>query len=191
MKSPNYISNPNAFQPITQHGPELFQRFTQAISKACNSSLFFFLCMLLQNGGALSQPPMHDRAIEGDQIQALRIGFFVQELELTAEESIEFWPAWNEVEERMKGHRELIRDLERRISGASTDDEARQLAAEMKAMKIQGLDLQDAGLEQMSEVIGYRRAAQIEQIERAFRSRLLKKRMNGRNAGDPGPKRKF
>jgi len=123
--------------------------------------------------------------------QALRIGFFVQELELTAEESIEFWPAWNELEEQMKGHRELIRDLERRISGASTDDEARQLAAEMKAMKIQGLDLQDAGLEQMSEVIGYRRAAQIEQIERAFRSRLLKKRMNGRNAGDPGPKRKF
>ena len=57
---------------------------------------------------SLAQPPQ-SRAVE-ERIQAFRIAFFTEKLELTPEESQAFWPLYNEYQEKERAIRESHRN---------------------------------------------------------------------------------
>lgn len=50
--------------------------------------------------------------VSKDRVQALRIAYYVEELELTAEESQEFWPIQQAAQQLFKDHGDLIRAKE-------------------------------------------------------------------------------
>ncbi|MBV42576.1 MAG: hypothetical protein CL834_06035 [Crocinitomicaceae bacterium] len=50
--------------------------------------------------------------VSKDRVQALRIAFYVEELELTAEESEKFWPIQQAAQQLFKDHGDLIRAME-------------------------------------------------------------------------------
>ncbi|MDA0912837.1 MAG: hypothetical protein O2818_03170 [Bacteroidetes bacterium] len=120
-----------------------------------------------------------------EKIQALRIALFVESLELTAEESVQFWPVWNEVETNIRDLNEKIREKEKSIAECSTDEAAHKLTQEIHALQNEMLTLKFDGYEQFSEIIGQRRAALIPQIERKFRGQMMR-----RMGGDSGHQNK-
>jgi hypothetical protein len=50
--------------------------------------------------------------VSKDRVQALRIAYYVEELELTAEESEKFWPIQQTAQQLLKDHGDLIRAME-------------------------------------------------------------------------------
>lgn len=50
--------------------------------------------------------------VSKDRVQALRIAYYVEELELTAEESEKFWPIQQAAQQLLKDHGDLIRAME-------------------------------------------------------------------------------
>ena len=120
-----------------------------------------------------------------DRVQALRIAFFVEELELTASESTVFWPIWNNQQGSLQQHGDAIRAIERELTTSTNDAKSKQLLEELKSLRIEGIELSHNAVVELAEVVGYQRAAQIPQIEREFRSKLMKRQMGERRSGKP------
>jgi hypothetical protein len=149
---------------------------------------FVFMIPML----AFAQPRWVDNASQSDRMQALRIAYFVEELSLTSEESALFWPAWNEEQDKLRAHGDAIRAVETKLKEVESDAEAEQLINELKELQLKAVELQHQVVERMSGFIGYRRAGMIKQVERAFRTQVMKRRMNGNGNGQgqrPGGQR--
>ena len=120
-----------------------------------------------------------------DRVQALRIAFFVEELELTASESTLFWPIWNNQQGSLRAHGDAVRAIERELATSTNDAKSKQLLGELKSLRIEGIELRHDAVIELAEIVGYQRAAQIPQIEREFRSNLMKRQMGDRRSGKP------
>ena len=125
------------------------------------------------------QTPQSQKELREDRMQALRVAFFVEELSLTPEESALFWPAWNEEEEKIKAHGDAVRAIETQLKSTESDAEAAELIQELKQLQRAGLELRHQAIDRIAAFIGYRRAGMIKQVEREFRTRVMKRRMKG------------
>ncbi|MAI22737.1 MAG: hypothetical protein CL828_01655 [Crocinitomicaceae bacterium] len=137
-------------------------------------TLFFMVPML-----AIAQTPQSQKELREDRLQALRVAYFVEELSLTPEESLLFWPAWNDEEEKLKAHGDAVRAIETQLKSSESDAEAAELIQELKQLQLAGLDLRHEAIDRIAAFIGYRRAGIIKQVEREFRTRVMKRRMKG------------
>ena len=138
----------------------------------------------------IAQPRSVGTVSLSDRMQALRIAYFVEELSLTPEESALFWPAWNEEQDKLRSHGDAIRAVETELKEAESDVEAEELVNELQQLQLTAVELQHQVVERMSAIIGYRRAGMIKQVEREFRTQVMKRRMNGNGQGQrPGGQR--
>lgn len=125
-----------------------------------------------------------------DRMQSLRIAYFVEELELNASESSVFWPVWTEHQDALRAHGDALRAVEDGLAKSTSDETSQALLAELKSLQLQGIELRHASMEALAEIIGYQRAATIPQVERAFRSQLMKRRMDARGPSQSGEDRR-
>ena len=143
-------------------------------------TLLFMVPMLaLAQTPQSPQTPQSQKELREDRMQALRVAFFVEELSLTPEESALFWPAWNEEEEKIKAHGDAVRAIETQLKSTESDAEAAELIQELKQLQRAGLELRHQAIDRIAAFIGYRRAGMIKQVEREFRTRVMKRRMKG------------
>ncbi|MGB0195721.1 MAG: hypothetical protein ACPF84_04245 [Flavobacteriales bacterium] len=155
-----------------------------------HNSLSFLTLLFMVPMLALAQTPQSQKELREDRMQALRVAFFVEELSLTPEESALFWPAWNEEEEKLKAHGDAVRAIETQLKSTESDEEAAELIQELKQLQQAGLELRHQAIDRIAAFIGYRRAGMIKQVEREFRTRVMKRRMNGNGQGQrPGGQR--
>lgn len=110
------------------------------------------------------------RAME-DRIEAFRIAFFTEKLQLTPEESQRFWPLYNEFQEKEKAIRKSFKgdkSLE-----LMTDAEAEKLIENNFEMEEKILQLKREYYGKMRDVLPVRKIALLNRIDRAFKERLL------------------
>jgi hypothetical protein len=142
-------------------------------------TLFFMVPML-----ALAQTPPSQKESREDRMQALRVAYFEEELSLTPEESTLFWPAWNEKEEKLKANGKAVRAIETKLKSTESDAEAAELIQELKQLQLEDLELRHGAIDHVAAFIGYRRAGMIKQVEREFRTQVMKRRMKGSESGN-------
>ena len=143
-------------------------------------TLLFMVPMLaLAQTPQSPQTPQSQKELREDRMQALRVAFYVEELSMTPEESALFWPAWNEEEEKIKAHGDAVRAIETQLKSTESDAEAAELIQELKQLQRAGLELRHQAIDRIAAFIGYRRAGMIKQVEREFRTRVMKRRMKG------------
>ena len=149
-----------------------------------HNSLSFLTLLFMVPMLAIAQTPQSQKELREDRMQALRVAFFVEELSLTPEESALFWPAWNEQEEKLKAHGDAVRSIEAQLKSTESDEEAAELIQELKQLQLAGLELRHQAIDRIAAFIGYRRAGMIKQVEREFRTRVMKRRMKGIESGN-------
>ncbi|MCR9290491.1 MAG: hypothetical protein NXI23_24210 [Bacteroidetes bacterium] len=139
------------------------------------SVTIFTFCVLLVWG---------QDGLRKERIDAFRTKFYTQQLELTTEESQQFWPIYNEIEKEKKalkkeykadGKIELMSDaeLENFISNHLVLEE-KQLALKRKYYN------------QVKEILPIRKVAILSRVEQRFKRKLLeevRKRREGRRGG--------
>ncbi len=132
-----------------------------------NITLAIFCCLLFSLTAGAQQ-----RINDNEQIKSMRIAMITSELQLTTEESQNFWPLYNEYEEKQKGIRQKYRPQKQLIQ--MTDAELEEQLSNNLKMEQELLQLKGTYMEKMKAVLPIRKVARIPAAETKFKRAILK-----------------
>ncbi len=137
---------------------------------------------IAQQQGGMGTPPPHDKkgnhAEKKQNIEAMKIAFITQKLDLTPEEAQQFWPVYNQYNDKMqelrkkrktefKEHKDNFDNL--------TDKEVEQLVDSEIAYKQKEIDLQKEYHAKYKAVLPIKKVAKLYHAEEQFKRVLLEK----------------
>ena len=149
--------------------------------------------LLLAATLTIAQPPddptEHMGEAAREKINALRVAFFTQTLDLSPDESKDFWPLYEEWKERERGiHKAFMKKHPRREISNLDDRAAAALIADDLQKDEDLLQLKRDYLARMQRVLPTAKVAQIRVAEAKFRRQLLE-RLRDRRGGDGNGRR--
>lgn len=108
-----------------------------------------------------------------ERMQAMRTAFITEKLQLTPDEAQDFWPLYNEYQNKRKALRKGHK------KGANidvmSDKEVDNYMANTLEKEQQGLDLKKEYFQKLQSVISTRKIAKLVQAEKEFKKRLVKR----------------
>lgn len=113
-------------------------------------------------------PQPQDQKVR-DKIEAARIAYITDQLQLTPGEAEKFWPIYREFAERRRGIRQQMKEA-RNANPGQTDQEA---VDQQFKMKQQELDLEKDYSGRLLKVISAQKLRSLPQAERKFRQMIL------------------
>ena len=115
---------------------------------------------------------------KNEKIESMKVAFLSTKLELTAKEAQQFWPLYNEFQQKMEKLRKLkksdFEDIKSKIENG-TDKELTVYMDEVFATRQKELDLQKEYYEKYAKVVPLKKVALLYQTENQFKRELLKK----------------
>jgi hypothetical protein len=148
---------------------------------------FIIVFMFVLVAIALAQPgPRGERAQE--KMEAFKIAFFTEKLQLTPDESKAFWPLFNQFENERDALKDKF-DLEGQKLELMSDKEVEAAVMQHIEMEEQLVKLRRDYVRRFMEVLSVRKVAMLQRIDREFKLALLeeiKKRREARQSGKPG-----
>ena len=127
----------------------------------------FILIIALFFGSFSMANAQHDREERTEKVQALKIAFITQKLELTTEEAQKFWPVYNRYEAEI---RQMIMD--NRAGGDAIDNEEKLLNVKKKYRT------------EFTKVIGPNKTSTLFNSEKEFRG-VLMRQLKNKQKGQP------
>ena len=124
--------------------------------------------MVLAATAVLAQPDPDERS---EKVQAMRVAFYTQLLDLTPEEAQGFWPVFN-------GFLEQRESLQRQLKGNQNpdnlaDSELEDYVRRHFELKQRELDLERDTYQKLRKVLPLRKVARLPVAERRFRERIV------------------
>ena len=115
---------------------------------------------------------------KSDKVEAMKVGFITNKLELTAKEAQTFWPLYNEYNSKLEKLRKTKKsdfdDLKNKSENV-TDKELEAFINEVFSSKQKELDLQKEYYEKYEKVLPIKKVALLYQAENQFKRELLRK----------------
>ncbi len=106
-----------------------------------------------------------------EKIEALRVAFITQQLNLTADESQKFWPVYNEYMDKFRAAR---REFKSTPTTFTTDKEAQDFLDAELLFKQRELSLYKEYYDKFKKILPLKKVAQLRQAEEDFKKELLK-----------------
>jgi len=123
-----------------------------------------------------------------EKVEAMKVGFITNQLNLTPEEAQSFWPVYNQYEEKLQTLRQT-RKMEHKEATQSfdtmSDKEIEVLVENEMGFKQKELEIQKEYHAKFKSVLPIRKVAKLYRAEEMFKRELIKKIQ-----GPPGPHRK-
>jgi hypothetical protein len=143
--------------------------------------LFIVTSVFSQNGNQAQQ--------KKEKIEAQKVAFMTQKLNLTPEESQKFWPVYDQYEAQKeslnKSHRQQTKGLK---NAELTDSQADSLITAEIVYDQSLLDLKKEFIPKFKEVLPASKVAKIPEVERQFKEMLLKLVKEQKQQNAPAPK---
>ncbi|MBI4931725.1 MAG: hypothetical protein HY841_13225 [Bacteroidetes bacterium] len=138
-------------------------------------------------------PPTPPDPPKKEKVEAMRIGFLTQKLDLTPDEAQKFWPVYNEFqkkrEEIHKKRREEIKNAKENIDSLS-DKQIEALVDGEMAFRQKNLDLEKEYHAKFKSVLPIKKVAKLYRAEDMFARHLLEQISGKDNEGGHGGKKK-
>lgn len=131
-------------------------------------------------GGLAMAQPGNNREDKAERVQAAKVAYITNRLNLTTTQAQQFWPLYNEFEESRKKIRKQLRQLRvdnQAVSG--TDDQIRADIRKFFQLRQEELELEKQYSEKFMKVLTPKQVAEYYRAEREF-TKLLLKRLRGR-----------
>ena len=126
---------------------------------------------------SIAQPgPKHEEKKE--KVEAMKIGFITQQMNLTPEEAQKFWPVYNQMNneiENLRKERQLSRENVKDNFETMTDPEFEKLINDELASRQKEFDIQKKYVAQFKAVVSIKKVAQFYRAEEQFKRKLLEK----------------
>ena len=140
------------------------------------------VCLILSSFPLFAQKK-ESKDEKKQRIEAARVSFITKKLELTPEESKEFWPVVNEMETKIKTSRKALKD---RFKKMKQEDEKidektyQKLIEDMHEQQISILEIKNEYVQKIASVIGYEKTFRFKhQIQREFKKQLMDRMKKG------------
>jgi len=121
--------------------------------------LFSFLKLFPQGGN------------KREKIEALRVAFITQKLNLTADESQKFWPVYNEYQDKLRTARQEFR---KQPTVFTSDKDAQDFLDAELLLKQREFSLYKEYYDKIKKTIPVKKVAELRQAEEDFKKELLK-----------------
>ncbi len=130
---------------------------------------YIFVILIMALGlPVLAQPDKQDK------VEAVKVSFITQKVNLTTQEAQSFWPLYNEYTDKIKAARRNFRRTYGDIPDFKTDAEAENyLSAELK-LKQTELDLHKEYFEKIKKIIGPKKTGLLRKAEEEFKKEIIK-----------------
>ena len=147
--------------------------------------------ILLGSLTVFAQEKSKNPKIQKERIEQAKIAFLTNKLELTSEEAQQFWPLYNEKNNKIKENRIALK----KVYAPIKEGKENQNDASYKAMILQlhegrenQLEIQKEYSEKIGELLGYKRVFDLGIAEKEFKKGLMErmKRSNTGKKGVPG-----
>jgi predicted nuclease with TOPRIM domain len=123
------------------------------------------------------QKNKENRKAHREKIQAMKVGYITEKLDLTTKEAQDFWPTYNEFDAKMDETRKSMRKM--RKSGASidemTDAEVEKMISNFDNMRQKELDIHNEYHQKFKAILPIKKVAKLYKAEQGFKRELLKK----------------
>ena len=106
-----------------------------------------------------------------EKIEALRVAFITQQLNLSPEESQKFWPVYNEYQDKVKAARKEFKAVPTTFT---TDKEAQDFLDAETLFKQREVNLYKEYYDKFKKILPIKKVAQLRQAEEEFKKELLK-----------------
>jgi hypothetical protein len=106
-----------------------------------------------------------------EKIEALRVAFITQQLNITADESQKFWPVYNEYQDKVKAARKEFKAIPTTFA---TDKEAQDFLDAELLFKQRELSLYKEYYDKFKKILPLKKVALLRQAEEDFKKELLK-----------------
>ena len=141
--------------------------------------------LLLSTAAGMAQPKMGDRAElekKKEQIEAIKVAYISEELELTVAESQAFWPVYNELQSKEQELREKQRA---NFMSLKKDEEISEKELETMIYKMSDIhiaieELRKSYLDDFIDLLGAKKTLQLLKAEKEFGRRMIE-RMKGKD----------
>ena len=131
----------------------------------------FFLILVCLGSLSLNAQHKNRSNTSSEKIEAQKIAFFTQKLDLTPEEAKVFWPVYNEYSERKKELRNMR--ISRTDLETIDDAEASNLIDEYFKNKEQGLALDKEYILEFKKILPSKKVLTLVILERKFKEKIL------------------
>ncbi len=134
------------------------------------TAIGFSLISFAQPGGKMEQ--------KKEKVEAMKIGYLTQEMNLTPEEAQKFWPVYNQMNdeiEKLRKERQLARESAKINFETMGDAEVEKLINDEMASRQKELDIHKKYVAQYKAVLSIKKVAQFYKAEEGFKRRLLEK----------------
>ena len=133
----------------------------------------------------MAQPKMGDRAElekKKEKIEAIKVAYITEELELTVAESQAFWPVYNELQSKEHELREKQRAnfISLKKDEEISDDVLETMIYEMSDIHIAIEELRKSYLDDFIDLLGAKKTLQLMKAEKEFGRRMME-RMKGKD----------
>lgn len=119
------------------------------------------------------------------RVEALRIAFITERLELSPKESEAFWPAIRVHHRELESLRKRIDTLLDEAKTGVTEARAEEIFNALQGLQQAELDRRELLLTDAAAVVGYARALRLPAAEREFRMRVAEEIRDRRNGPKP------
>ena len=141
---------------------------------------FYLILALLISNLSVAQRDDHEK------IESAKIAFYSQKLELTPEEAQEFWPVYNEFNQKKKDLKIEMRIARLEMGKSSISDaEAKKMISAQFEAKQKELDLSKSYFLKFQEIIPPKKVMKLAQAEREFHERIMKRIQQERHQRKP------
>lgn len=127
----------------------------------------FIQCVIIAQS-----PAQHPKPASRERIEAQRIAFITQKLQLTPDEAAKFWPIYNEHKDQLKDMRD---DFERPDIANVSEDEARAIIERHLQQEEKRLEMKRTLFTRLRSVIGSKKVLMLQAAEKEFNRELLRK----------------
>lgn len=108
-----------------------------------------------------------------DKVEALRIAYITEKVELTSHEAEKFWPVYNEYNDKIKAIRRNMRKSYRDRSENMSEKEAEQLYLIFIQSKQAEADVHRQYNEKLKGIIGAKKMVKLHVAEEEFRRKVM------------------
>lgn len=134
------------------------------------TAIGFSMISIAQPGAKMEQ--------KKEKVEAMKIGFITQQMNLTPEEAQKFWPVYNQMNneiENLRKERQLSRENVKDNFETMTDPEFEKLINDELASRQKEFDIQKKYVAQFKAVVSIKKVAQFYRAEEQFKRKLLEK----------------
>jgi len=151
------------------------------LEKVMKKTIILNVVILFFGMAAYAQKPTTE--YDKEKLEAARVAFITNRLDLKPEQAEKFWPLFNQYNEERRKMMGKVSTLNRESMQELTETRAKEIIQKRFSIQQQLLDMEKLFMDEITKVISPQQAIKLGGVNREFTRQVYQRHRGGRNGG--------